>query len=112
MFGFACLVFIARFQDGAPIARDLADAYARRVEAESNKLRAVGDYHRAMAEAQRTLAERLRILAETDLVLEAVEKERIRNRIDRIASYHKIRRMEFENRELRKDEALDSARKE
>jgi len=106
------LATLFMFQDGAPIARDLADAYARRVDAESNKLRAVGEFHRSMAEAQRTLAERLRILAETDLVLEAVEKERIRNRIDRIASYHKIRRMEFENRELRKDDALESARKE
>jgi hypothetical protein len=53
----------------------------------------------------------LKILAEADLIQEQVERERIKNRIDRIASYHRIRRMNYLNRELRKDEEIETERK-
>src|SRR5947208_15626142 len=103
-------LFLATALSQSPTV-DFAEAYARRVTADNDRIRAAAEYHRAAAEAQRILAERLKILAEADLLQEQVERERIKNRIDRIASYHRIRRMNYLNRELQKDELLEGDRK-
>jgi len=111
MLAMSAALFLAAAISQSPTV-DVAEAYARRVTADNDRIRAAAEYQRAAAEAQRILAERLKILAEADLIREQVEREQIKNRIDRIASYHKIRRMNYLNAELRKDEGLESSRKE